>query len=667
MENKDRNNQVPEKLDPELFTLVNSQDTNIHDEKFKTKPTTFAKDAFKRFCKNKSSVVGAVIIGILLIGSFLSFLSPHDIRNSHTDQALLLPKLFNSGTGFWDGTKKYSKIAYDDEISGPANFVPEHCYNMTFDSGDDVQYIDQYYRYAAGGYLRVASTRALSKKSQKPEKYPITFYNYYDFDVKKTDNLEVTIDFGNVDNAAEAAKLCPTFKIALVDTKGTYSRLDPHEEDDIEYDIFEGTQADYVTKTINLSKAVSDLGLDEIEHARIKVYGYAVNEVEETYYYLIKTVTFKSDVLAPEALAKITEDAAVTNANHTAGLVPATDGSVPKGLWISTLGDTPYSVITVYHAEMRTVSFTYDVYGSKLGLKKNFVVDTDKIKKYIAKGWCSFDNFDDVSTFKILNEDKCPIVKLHESSYSEEYKVYSFTCDIVYYRYLGYNSMPVYIFGTDAQGHDLLTVALSSLKNSLLVAIIASAICLVIGLIWGSISGYFGGTVDLLMERFTDILGGIPWIVMMTLIILHLGNNIVTFAFALVMTGWISTASRTRTQFYRFRGREYVLASRTLGANDARLIFRHILPNGLGTIVTGSVLMIPGCIFSEASISYLGLGLQGVDSFGVLLSDNQKYLSSYPILVLVPAIIISLLMISFNLFGNGLRDALNPTLKGGEQ
>ena len=89
------------------------------------------------------------------------------------------------------------------------------------------------------------------------------------------------------------------------------------------------------------------------------------------------------------------------------------------------------------------------------------------------------------------------------------------------------------------------------------------------------------------------------------------------------MTGWIGTATRTRMQFYRFKGREYVLASRTLGASDVRLIFRHILPNGLGTIVTGSVLMIPGCIFSEATISYLGLGLQGVDSFGVLLSDNQ--------------------------------------------
>lgn len=666
MENEDRKNQVQNELNPELFTLVNNQKENIHDEKFKTKPTTFAKDAFKRFCKNKSSVVGAIIIGVLLLGSFLSFLSPHDIRSSHTDQALLLPKLFETGTGFWDGTKKYSKIAYDDATGGPANFVAEHCYNLSFDSGDDVQYIDQYYRYAAGGYLRVASTRALSKKSNKPEKYPITLYNYTSFDLKKTDNLEVVIDFGNVDNVAEASKLCPSYKVSIVDTKGTYSRLDQQEADDEEYEIFSGTKEDYVTKTFNLSKAIEDLGIDEIEHARIKVSGFAENQVEDTYYYLIKTISFKT-TSTDEAYLKELEDISVSNANHTAGLVAQPDGSLPKGTWISTFGDTPYSVITIYHAEMRTVSFTYDVYGSKLGLRKGFVVGGDIIDKYIAKGWCSFTDLNDVSTFKVLNEDKCPIVSLYEGAYSEEYKVYSFTCDVVYYKYLGYSAMPKYLFGTDAQGHDLLTVALSSLKNSLLVAIIASAICLVIGLIWGSISGYFGGTVDLLMERFTDILGGVPWIVMMTLIILHLGNNIVTFAFALVMTGWISTASRTRTQFYRFRGREYVLASRTLGANDARLIFRHILPNGLGTIVTGSVLMIPGCIFSEASISYLGLGLQGVDSFGVLLSDNQKYLSSYPLLIIVPAIIISLLMISFNLFGNGLRDALNPTLKGGEQ
>ena len=150
---ENKNNQVPENLSPELFELVNDKDSQIHDEKFKTKPTTFAKDAFKRFCKNKSSVVGAVIIGILLLGSFLSTFSPYDIRNSHTDQSLLTPKLFDTGFGFWDGTRHYSRIAFDDLTGGPANYVKEHCYNVKFDSGDNVEYIDQYYQYASGGYI----------------------------------------------------------------------------------------------------------------------------------------------------------------------------------------------------------------------------------------------------------------------------------------------------------------------------------------------------------------------------------------------------------------------------------------------------------------------------------------------------------------------------------
>ena len=108
------------------------------------------------------------------------------------------------------------------------------------------------------------------------------------------------------------------------------------------------------------------------------------------------------------------------------------------------------------------------------------------------------------------------------------------------------------------------------------------------------------------------------------------------------------------------------MASRTLGASDRRLIFRHILPNALGTIVTSSVLMIPSLIFTEASLSYLGLGIMGTGSFGNILADNQAYLQRYPALIIFPAVIISLLMISFNLFGNGLRDALNPSLKGSE-
>ena len=157
-----------------------------------------------------------------------------------------------------------------------------------------------------------------------------------------------------------------------------------------------------------------------------------------------------------------------------------------------------------------------------------------------------------------------------------------------------------------------------------------------------------------------------PGMVVLTLIILHMGSNFRTFIVALCMTGWLGVAETTRTQFYRFRGREYVLASRTLGASDARLIARHILPNGLGTIITGSVLMIPLTIFSEASIAYLNLGLKNMSSLGVILADNQSELFANPFLLIFPAVIIALTMISFNLFGNGLRDAVNPSLKGEE-
>ena len=148
--------------------------------------------------------------------------------------------------------------------------------------------------------------------------------------------------------------------------------------------------------------------------------------------------------------------------------------------------------------------------------------------------------------------------------------------------------------------------------------------------------------------------------------ILYLGQNFLTFALALCLTGWMGVAGTTRAQFYRFKGREYVLASRTLGSSDTRLIFKHILPNSLGTLVTSSVFMIPSVIFTEASLSYLGLGLQGLDSFGVILSENQQYISSNSYLIVIPSIVMAFMMVSFNLFGNGLRDAFNPSLKGSE-
>jgi oligopeptide transport system permease protein len=129
-------------------------------------------------------------------------------------------------------------------------------------------------------------------------------------------------------------------------------------------------------------------------------------------------------------------------------------------------------------------------------------------------------------------------------------------------------------------------------------------------------------------------------------------------------------AARVRMPFYRFKRQEYILAARTLGAKDGRLMFKHIFPNSIGTIITGSVLVIPGVIFSESSLSYLGiinLETSSLTSVGTLLAQGQGYLSTYPHIIFFPALFIALLEISFNLFGNGLRDAFNPSLRGVEE
>ena len=123
-------------------------------------------------------------------------------------------------------------------------------------------------------------------------------------------------------------------------------------------------------------------------------------------------------------------------------------------------------------------------------------------------------------------------------------------------------------------------------------------------------------------------------------------------------------------QFYRFKGQEYILAARTLGASDARLMFKHIFPNSLGTIITSSVLVIPGVLFSESTLTYLGivnLDSSTMTSIGTMLANGRQFLSSYPHIIFFPALFISLLEISFNLFGNGLRDAFNPALRGSDE
>lgn len=245
---------------------------------------------------------------------------------------------------------------------------------------------------------------------------------------------------------------------------------------------------------------------------------------------------------------------------------------------------------------------------------------------------------------------------------------------VLYYNYYRYKNgfEPNYILGIDSQGYDLALRMAGGIKLSLLVAICVSFINFIIGAVYGAIEGYYGGLTDLIMERISDILSGVPFIIVATLFQIHLAAKVgavPSLLFAFVLTGWIGTAARVRTQFYRFKNQEYVMAARTLGARDSRIIWKHIFPNSLGTIITSCALVIPGVINSESMLSYLGivkLGSAGSTSLGTLLSDASSIWTNYPHLMIYPALILSLLMICFNLFGNGLRDAFNPSLRGVE-
>ena len=249
-----------------------------------------------------------------------------------------------------------------------------------------------------------------------------------------------------------------------------------------------------------------------------------------------------------------------------------------------------------------------------------------------------------------------------------------------YFTYLHENDgigEPWFTFGTNGTGQDILTCLAKGAQFSFMLAIFVAIINMTVGAIYGAIEGYYGGAADMIMERISDILGGIPMMIVLVLVRLHLREAgvgasvlpVVSVFLAFFATGWMGTAGLVRMQFYRFKNQEYVLAARTLGAKDWRVMWKHVFPNSLGTIVTSSVLVIPSVIFSESSLSYLGiidLSSSNTTSVGSMLASSQQYMISFPHVMLFPALFISLLMLSFNLFGNGLRDAFNPTLRGSE-
>lgn len=614
------------------FVLI-QQDKRVTDRKLDTKPTTFFKDALRRFRRNKASVAGSIILGILVLLTILvPMLSPSNITTVSTQEAFLAPKLFESGTGFWDGTRKSSGIVYDMENEVPA---------------------------LSDKYSIEAVKAALVKIEVDPEPTMIDTANPYGQGGVVVLSTDAMLEDNNALMSSKAVNLDANggyqLDVAFSDEEGVsgseIGEYAVYLSGGDEIIMLRDFSRDYSPLSVNLSDVLADAGLTSLR-------GQIVFEVKSASAALQYILIESAVITAKDSVENVEEIGEISITDATDFINVGDSNSLAYWSCTGRKG--------IHNSEIYYCSYTLDTYALVYGDADLVTYPATELNKWIEAGYCTYDHQVGPESFVKLS-DECPIdVVDSQTVMGITKKLSSISARGWGYKKLGHESMPKYLFGTDSSGFDMFKRAFAGLRTSLILGVCTALFCFTFGLIWGSISGYFGGNVDLWMERFCEILGGVPWIVVMTLCILHLGNNFYTFVLALCLTGWISTAARTRTQFYRFKGREYVLASRTLGSSDVRLIFKHILPNSMGTIITSSVLMMTSVIYSEATLAYLNLGLQGLQSFGVMMSSNQQYLGVYPNLVIFPAVVMALMMISFNLFGNGLRDALNPALKGSE-
>jgi len=633
-----------ENIDKSQFEFVQAEQ-KIYDKKFETKPIGYFKDAMIRFVRNKGNVFASLILFTLIILSiFVPILSTKNAEVLEERLSYLPPRIpFLENFGIADGTKmRYDQAVDLDTID------PETGLGLPFST--DAQYINL-----------------------------DTLENYFKGCTEKDElcvggQNELLIDRGS------NGVIIRSNWVTMSNLEGIHSRIqiDVNNFPDVEGAVL------YVQIGPILGQYVT---VAEITSAGV----FEINPYEE-----LASVPFSTRIqikfVSPDRTARvslnsiaITSESELEQYNYIAsGYDLSRYALVSETIMDGEVVVEKYSGAIVRANGQRLMSsFRFDAYAEAFGERLVLAFSAREYDKLMIEyADVCVQSPDPNNPEGWLFSEGCPIkrvIKQNESVFVPgKGEQFSYNLVLDYQIYMGYDEMPYFLFGTSAAGKDMVKLIWIGLRTSLTIGLIVAAINISIGIVYGAISGYYGGQVDIIMERFSEIMGRIPWLVTLSIFIALIGPGIETLIYVMIVSGWIGVASVTRTQFYRYKGREYVLASRTLGAKDGRLIFRHILPNGIGTIITSSILMIPALIFTEATLSYLGFGIghgqnftifginmSGV-SIGVLLSDGRNQLRQNPHLTLFPSIIISILMITFNMFGNALRDAFNPALRGSE-
>jgi len=221
-----------------------------------------------------------------------------------------------------------------------------------------------------------------------------------------------------------------------------------------------------------------------------------------------------------------------------------------------------------------------------------------------------------------------------------------------------------HIFGTDSLGRDIFTRIWSGARVSMLIAFTAVFVNFILGIIYGGISGYVGGQTDNIMMRIIEIINGIPYLIIVILLMMIMKAGVLTMIVAYSAVGWTGMARLVRGQIMTLKEQEYVVAAKTMGAKPMRIISKHLIPNTLSVVIVNITLAIPSAIFTEAFLSFIGLGVPIPNaSWGTLANDGVRVFQQYPHMLILPALFISLTMLSFNLLGDALRDVFDPKLR----